>query len=377
MASSRRMVLPARHTAEVGTAPTQRRSHDPSRQVVVGLLAVIAVILIAAALQAAAVVMMPLAFAFFVVVLVHPVEEFLAARLPARLQWLSLVLSMLLVVSALALAVALIWLTFLPVMERAPDYLDRLQDQFTALRTWAGERGLSLPPDFDLSSTLWRNAAQPLVWGLASAGEVLVFLALVFFFTLLMLIEASTWRRKTEAALRRRQTVAVLETVAAIAHKVRWFVLIRTLVSLIAALAQGTWLWLMGVDFAPFCAVLIFFLNYLPNIGSIIAVTLATLLAFVQFGLGWAGVIMAGLIAIDQVLGNFLDPRLQGRTLDVSALVVLLAVIFWAWLWGIAGAFLAVPLTVTIILVCAHVPTLEPIAVLLGGGADDAEADAR
>jgi predicted PurR-regulated permease PerM len=344
---------------------------------VVALLAVIAVILMAAALRAAAVVMMPLAFAFFIVVLVHPVEELVAARLPARLQWLAIVLSMLLVVSALALALGLIWLTLPPVMARAPDYLDRFQDQLIALRTWAGAHGLSLPPDFDLNSTLVRNGARSLLWGLASAGEVLVFLALVFFFTLLMLIEASTWRRKTEAALRRQHTAAVLETVAAIAHKVRRFVLIRTLVSLAAAVTEGSWLWLMGVDFAPFWAVLIFFLNYLPNIGSIIAVTLATLLAFVQFGLGWAGVILAGLIAIDQVLGNFLGPRLQGRSLDVSALVVLLAVIFWAWLWGIGGAFLAVPLTVTIILVCAHVPALEPIAVLLGGGTDARAHEAR
>jgi predicted PurR-regulated permease PerM len=93
------------------------------------------------------------------------------------------------------------------------------------------------------------------------------------------------------------------------------------------------------------------------NIGSIIAVTLATLLAFVQFGLCWAGAILAGLIAIDQVLGNFVDPRLQGRTLGVFALVVLLAGDLLAWLWGIAGAFLAVPLTVTIILAC---PTCPP-----------------
>jgi predicted PurR-regulated permease PerM len=371
------MALPARHAAGVRTVPARTPRHDPSRRAVVGLLAVIAIVLVAAALRAAAAVMMPLAFAFFVAVLVHPVEASLAARLPTRLQWLGLVLSMLLVVSALALAVGLIWLTLPPVMERAPDYLDQFQDRFGALRTWAGQHGLSLPPDFDLNGTLIRNGAQSLLWGLSSAGEVLVFLALVFFFTLLMLIEASTWRRKTEAALRRQQTAAVLETVAAIAQKVRWFVLIRTLVSLLAALAQGAWLWLMGVDFAPFWAVLIFFLNYLPNIGSIIVVTLATLLAFVQFGPGWAGVVAAGLIAIDQVLGNFLGPRLQGRSLDVSALVVLLAVIFWAWLWGIAGALLAVPLTATIIVVCAHVRALEPVAVLLGGGSDDRAHDAR
>ena len=91
-------------------------------------------------------------------------------------------------------------------------------------------------------------------------------------------------------------------------------------------------------------------------------------ITFVQLGFGWALVVAAGLAAIDQVIGNYLDPRLLGRTLDVSSLVVLLSVIFWGWIWGIIGALLAVPMTVTIMLICAHVPSLEPIAVLLGSG---------
>ena len=336
----------------------------------IGLLAVIAVILAAAALRASAMVAMPLAFAFFVAVLVHPVEEFLAARLPGGLQWLGIVASMLLVVSVLALAVVLVSITLMPVIAGLPSYLEQLQGQLSDLSAWAERRGVDLPRDFDLAGTLISNGARSLLWGLASAGEVLAFLALVFFFTLLMLLEASAWRRKTEAALRRRHTRAVLETTAAVVHKVRRFMLNRTLVSMIAALTEGGWLWLMGVDFAPFWAVLIFFLNYLPSVGSIIAVTLASLLAFVQFGVGWGLLIAAGLIAIDQVLGNFLDPRLQGRTLDVSSLVVLLSVIFWGWIWGVVGALLAVPLTVTLILICARVPTLEPVAVLLGGSND-------
>jgi AI-2 transport protein TqsA len=77
------------------------------------------------------------------------------------------------------------------------------------------------------------------------------------------------------------------------------------------------------------------------------------------------------LIVIDQVLGNYFDPRLTGKVLNVSSLVLLLSVIFWGWIWGVAGALLAVPLTITIILFCAHVPALQPIAILLGGDVDD------
>jgi AI-2 transport protein TqsA len=349
-----------------------RRESTPA----VWLLAVIAVILAAAALRATMLVTMPLAFAFFVAVVMYPLEQALAARLPARLQWLAVLAAMLLIVSVVAVAVLAIWLALLPVTERAPGYVDRLQEQIDAWSAWAGANGISLPPDFDLAGTVMSGGAQSLVWGLTSAGEVLVFLLLVFFFTLLMLIEASAWRRKTQAALRRRHTAAVLETVGEVAHKVRRFFMVRSFVSLLAAVAQGSWLWLMGVDFVLFWAVVIFFLNYLPNVGSIVVGTLATLLAFVQFGFAWACLVAAGLVGIDQLLGNFLDPKLQGRSLNVSSLVVLVALIFWGWMWGVGGALLAVPLTVTIILVCAHVPALEPIATLLSGGPDDADEPA-
>jgi AI-2 transport protein TqsA len=337
------------------------------------LLAVIAVILVAAALRASAVVAMPLAFAFFVAVLVHPVEEFLAARLPSSLQWLGLVAAMLLVIRVLALAIVLISITSMPVIAGLPSYLEQLQGHWSDLTAWAERHGVDLPQDFDPTATIISNGLQSLLWGLTSAGEVLAFLVLVFFFTLLMLLEASAWRRKTTQALQRRHTRAVLDTAGAVANKIRRFTLNRTVISLIAATTEGGWLWLMGVDFAPFWAVLIFFLNYLPNVGSIIAVTLASLLAFAQFGIAWGLLIAAGLTALDQVLGNFVDPRLQGRTLNLSSLVVLLSVIFWGWIWGVVGALLAVPLTLTIILVCAHVPALEPVAVLLSS-ADDPSA---
>jgi AI-2 transport protein TqsA len=204
---------------------------------------------------------------------------------------------------------------------------------------------------------------------------VLAFLALVFFFTLLMLIEASSWRRKTEVALHRWQTAAVLGMMPVVAQKVRWFMLIRTVVGIVSGLLATAWLWLLGVDFAPFWGLLFFLLNYLPSIGSIIAGIPPTLLAFVQLGFGWAVLAAGGLIVMEQIIGNFLDPRLQGRTLNVSSVVVLLSVIFWGWIWGVPGALIAVPLTVTLILVCANTAALRPIAILLSGGGEGGEPD--
>jgi AI-2 transport protein TqsA len=352
-------------------------SARPTSKVVVGLLSVITVILTAWALKASAVVTMPLAFAFFVAILVHPIERTLAARLPRRLEWLGVACAMLAVVGTLALALSLIALALEPVVARAPQYADQLQGQWDSLRAWARDQGLAMPEASDLRSRLASGGMQGLLSGLSSAGEVLAFLALVFFFTLLMLIEASSWRRKTEVALRRRHTAAVLGTVPAVAQKVRWFMLIRTVVGVVSGLLATTWLWLLGVDFAPFWGVLFFLLNYLPNIGSIIAGLPPTVLAFVQLGFGWGLLAAGGLIVLEQIMGNFLDPRLQGRTLNVSSLVVLLSVLLWGWIWGVPGALIAVPLTVTLILVCANTDALRPIAVLLSGEGETDEPDQR
>jgi AI-2 transport protein TqsA len=366
---------PRYRTVEPRASRADDLDASASRKVAVGLLAVIATVMAAWALKWSAVVTMPLAFAFFVAILVHPIERSLAAHLPDRLEWLGVACAMLAVVGTLAFAIALTSFALAPVLERAPQYADELQRQWETLRAWASGHGLPLPRSLDLQDALGSNGIRSLVSGLTSAWGILAFLLLVFFFTLLMLLEASAWRRKTVVALDERQGAAVLDIVPVLARKVRRFLLIRTVLGVVSGIVATAWLWLMGVDFAPFWGVLFFLLNYLPNVGSIIAGIPPTLLAFVQFGFGWALLVSAGLIAMEQVIGNFLDPRLQGRTLNISSLVVLLSVILWGWIWGVPGALIAVPLTVTILVVCAKVPMLRPVAVLLSGGEHLHDAD--
>jgi predicted PurR-regulated permease PerM len=315
---------------------------------------------------------MPLAFAFFVALLVHPIERTLAARLPGRLEWLGVTCAMLALVGTFVLALSLIAIALGPVVARAPQYLDQLQAQWDNLSSWARDHGVVMTQASDLRSRLASGGLQGLLSGLSSAGGTLSFLLLVFFFALLMLLEASSWRRKTEVALRRRQTAAVLRTMPVVAQKIRRFMLIRTVLGIVSGVLAAVWLWLLGVDFAVFWGVLFFLLNYLPNIGSIIAGIPPTVLAFVQLGFGWGLLAAGGLIVMEQIMGNFLDPKLTGRTLNVSSLVVLLSVLFWGWIWGVPGALIAVPITVTLILVCANTDALRPIAVLLS---EEAEID--
>ena len=123
---------------------------------------------------------------------------------------------------------------------------------------------------------------------------------------------------------------------------------------------------LVGVDFALFWAFLIFLLNYIPTIGSIVATAFPALLTLVQFdGFTPFFIVLIGVLAIQVAIGSFLEPRLLGNTLNISPLVVILALALWGLLWGVVGMLLCVPITIILIIIFAQFPPTRPIAVFL------------
>jgi predicted PurR-regulated permease PerM len=163
------MARPAQKYRTAESDPNGADDVNPSaaRKAVIGLLAVSAVILTAWALIGSAVVTMPLAFSFYVAILVHPIERSLAAHLPEKLEWLGVACAMLAVVGALALAVALTSFTLAPVLERAPQYADDLHRQWESLRSWASGHGLALPQSFGVQETCSAATGWPR-WSRAS-----------------------------------------------------------------------------------------------------------------------------------------------------------------------------------------------------------------
>ncbi len=144
------------------------------------------------------------------------------------------------------------------------------------------------------------------------------------------------------------------------------YIAVKTFASVITGVLSYLVLILVGVDFALFWAFLIFLLNYIPTIGSIIATAFPALLTLVQFdGLSPFFIVLFGVLAIQIAIGSFFEPRMLGNTLNISPLVVILALALWGLLWGVVGMLLCVPITIILIIIFAQFPATRPIAVFL------------
>ena len=151
-----------------------------------------------------------------------------------------------------------------------------------------------------------------------------------------------------------------------IVREVQDYLGIKTVVSLTTGLFIGVLTWLLGLDFPILLGLIGFVMNYIPTVGSIVAAVPALLLSVVQFGsVGNFTLVAVGYGAINTVFGNIIEPNLLGRRLGLSTLVVVLSLLFWAWVWGPVGALLAVPLTMIVKIMLENTEDLRWVAILL------------
>ena len=156
------------------------------------------------------------------------------------------------------------------------------------------------------------------------------------------------------------------EILSKIDHSMGKYISLKTIVSLITGVLSYIALVIIKVEYAFFWSFVIFLLNYIPTIGSLIATIFPALAAMLQFGSFDKGlVILVAVGAIQVVVGNFLEPKMMGNSLNISGLVVILSLSVWGWIWGIVGMLLAVPIMVMLIIIFAEIPATRGIAILL------------
>lgn len=333
----------------------------------------VAMILVVAALHWLSVLAVPIAFALFLMALVWPLQHRLQARLP---RGLVLVLSvLLLLLPAIGILVAIGYGISL-ITEGLTPYAPRMQEAYRALGLWLEQHGVALGPALaDQFAPGWVFAF--LQRAAAGFNAVAEFLTLTLIFLTLGLLEVVDIRRRLPHALGEETAVQLTAALGEVASKFRRYMLVRSGISLLTGLLTWLFALLVGLDLALVWGGLAFALNYIPFIGSIIAVAPPVLFAVVQFE-SWQMpvLVLAGMTLIQFSIGNFLDPRIEGRALAISPFVVVASIFFWGLVWGIAGAFIGVPLTIALVTVCSGFHETCWISRLLTPQASTQEIDA-
>jgi len=192
----------------------------------------------------------------------------------------------------------------------------------------------------------------------AVSSIVLVLLMMVF-----MLWESIILPGKLQAA--RRVGDIDPERLSGVVARVQRYLILKTVICLATGLAIGLFVQVVGLDFALFWGFVAFVLNYIPNIGSVLAAFPAVILAMVQLGPTRAVVIAVGYLVVNMVIGNLVEPTVMGRGLRMSPLAIFLSLIFWGWVWGPLGMILSVPLTVSLKILFENTDGLRWLAALM------------
>lgn len=207
---------------------------------------------------------------------------------------------------------------------------------------------------------------------LNSLGPFFSFMSNLFLILIFMIFILAGRGRvipKIELSFSSQRASEISQVIHNIDSQIQRYLAIKTVVSFFTGVFVSIVLLLFGVDFAIVFGFLTFILNYIPNIGSIIATAFPVFIAFFQFETIWPAFwVLLILISIQMVMGNVVEPRVMGEGLDLSPLVVLFFLFFWGWLWGIPGMILAVPIAAVIKIVCSNIPELNFIAVFMSRG---------
>jgi predicted PurR-regulated permease PerM len=331
------------------------------------LLGIITVILAAAALQLAQSILAPVAFALFIIALVWPVQRSLETWLAKPLALVLTLLGTLVVLVGLAFLIA--W-GFGRAGAWIADNVGRLQMLYLQKVAWLESHGVevaaAIAEHFDV-----RWLVRLLQQATGTLQSFLSFVTLTLVFTLLGLLEVGTTRDGLAALARTRQGAATLiRAGTATSAKLQRYMLVRTVMSLLTGVVIWGFASAVGLELAAEWGVIAFVLNYIPFIGSLLATVLPTLFAVIQYE-SWemALVVFVGLNLIQFLSGSYIEPRVAGAALALSPFLVLLAVFFWTFLWGIAGGFIGVPIAIACLTLCAENPPTRWVAELLSGKA--------
>jgi AI-2 transport protein TqsA len=321
-------------------------------------------------------IILPFMLAIFLSFILNPIVQLMVKRkIPLGL---AVVLTILFTFLLLYLVGILVFASVKDFSTQLPFYETRIKDflvNFSDIFKQNFEHYFKKPFDIQIFEKVdWLDAIQRYSITervLKSVGTFLSFLLniiLIIVFVIYLLLGRSNLYSKIQRAFSKNHSQKIIRVIDNINSQVQIYLGTKTIVSFATALPALLLFYLFGLDFAILWAFIMFLFNFIPNIGSLISSLLPIIIALIQFDsyfkVFW---LVVFLITIQFIVANLLEPRLMGRSLNLSPLMVIISLIFWGWLWGIVGMFIAVPILATLTIILENIESLKFISVFLRG----------
>ena len=326
------------------------------------LLILASFIVVVAGMKAASSILVPFFLAVFIAVICTPPLFWLQRKGVPKVIALALILVAILVVGLLF--GALIGSSLNDFLSSLPGYQERLSAHIATLISWLRERGVNIPAE-EVPGSFHPGWVMSLAGNIFSAlSSILTNAFLILLTVVFILLEAADLPKKLQIVLKNPERS--LSTIDKFSQSAKRYLVIKTLISALVGVVIWLWLLILGVDYPVLWATLSFLLNYVPNIGAIIAALPVALLALVQLGVGSALLTLLGFTVVHIVVGNIIEPKVTGKGLSLSTLVVFLSLVFWGWVLGPIGMILSVPMTSLVTIALESYEGTRGLAVMLG-----------
>ncbi|WP_461516364.1 AI-2E family transporter [Porticoccus sp.] len=330
-----------------------------------GMLIAAAFVIVVAGLKAAETLLVPFLLSVFIALIFSPLLTWLK-RLKVP-NGVAICLIIALVVLVGWLIGILVGASINDFRQNLPQYQERLQQMSSGFIGLLSERGMTLDMEQMRQSFDPGKVMQLAGNTLSSFGNVMTNAFMILLTVVFILAEEVGFSDKLQAA--RKDNGSAREALERFTQSVNSYLGIKSLLSLLTGLLVMAWLWILGVDYPVMWGLLAFLLNFVPTIGSIIAAVPAVLLALIQLGPLVAGLTTIGYLVVNVVIGNVLEPKVMGKGLNLSPLVVFLSLVFWGWVLGPVGMLLSIPLTIMVKIALENHSDTYWLGVMLGAGA--------
>lgn len=321
-------------------------------------------------------ILIPFTIAIFLTYLFHPLVSFLKKKnVP---QWLSLIFIFVVVFFFYYLIGVLIVSSFSTFPENAQIYWTNISNFLAevlkpfdlTVKEFAAMINLDLQ-EIDFNTVFQGLFKAGIIQNIfTSFSSMLGDFIIVMIFWIFMILGKDKFEERVKFAFSNNKQ-KVENTIKGFNIQLQSYIIIKTIISLAVGIITTVILLAYGIDYALIWGLLTFILNFVPNIGALIATIAPIIISLLEYGFGFATISLSVLLIVTHnVMGNLVEPHYLGRQMDLSPVFVLFSLIFWGWVWGIVGMFLSVPIAAAMKILFSNIEPLKPIAILMGSKAE-------